>query len=311
MGIATLASSSPRAQAPLRDLITAAGGTIVNEWTAETNSITIVVNGVQRTIYLNDYQVVNGTTIMSAAEFDRLVSGRMLYRDPRTGRTWIGESTVSTNITKNRITTTVVTRVNGLVKNVETRKVRNTRPDLMYYTPPKENAPVVVDDPPFDYYTADPKVQGRYIADYLTKTLGFSKEVAAALMGNMWYEVWDHAFSTTEGNFEYGPYGLIQWTDSYERLAALKAFAGENHWRVDVQLDFIKYEIEGNVKDDDRGYFEWDHIKGSIDLRVVSDTITRKYVGPTVEIDGVQVVPQETLDARHKQADFFLKVYFR
>lgn len=74
---------------------------------------------------------------------------------------------------------------------------------------------------------------------------GFSKEEAAAIVGNMWAE---STFSHTAGR-ESGPYGLIQWRG--DRLEALKKYAeliSTSISDLQTQIWFLKVELKQGYK---------------------------------------------------------------
>ena len=76
-------------------------------------------------------------------------------------------------------------------------------------------------------------------------SVGFNKEEAAAIVGNMWAE---STFKETAGK-ESGPYGLIQWRG--ERLTALKKYAeliDKDISDKQVQIWFLKIELKNGYK---------------------------------------------------------------
>jgi hypothetical protein len=72
---------------------------------------------------------------------------------------------------------------------------------------------------------------------------GFTKEEAAAIVGNLWAE---SGFSTGATNPTSGAFGLMQWLGG--RKARLYSYAEEKGKPVtdlDLQLDYIKWELKG------------------------------------------------------------------
>lgn len=85
--------------------------------------------------------------------------------------------------------------------------------------------------------------------DYLTTEMGFTKEQAAGIMGNMMQESsMNPKAKNSKGGGE-GAHGLCQWRGP--RLKALKALAssmGKDIYDLDVQLEFLKQELLGTHK---------------------------------------------------------------
>jgi hypothetical protein len=72
---------------------------------------------------------------------------------------------------------------------------------------------------------------------------GFSKEEAAAIVGNLWAE---SGFRTTATNPTSGAFGLMQWLGGRKsRLYSYAAEQGKQVSDVNLQLDYIKWELKG------------------------------------------------------------------
>ena len=72
---------------------------------------------------------------------------------------------------------------------------------------------------------------------------GFTKEEAAAIVGNLWAE---SGFRTTATNPSSGAFGLMQWLGGRKsRLYSYAAEKGKQVTDVDLQLDYIKWELKG------------------------------------------------------------------
>ena len=76
--------------------------------------------------------------------------------------------------------------------------------------------------------------------------MGFTPEQAAGFLGNFWVETGGTFEPDTEEVGGGGGYGIAQWTD---RRAALEAYAkrkGQDVGTLELQLAFLKYELEGS-----------------------------------------------------------------
>lgn len=72
---------------------------------------------------------------------------------------------------------------------------------------------------------------------------GFTKEEAAAIVGNLWAE---SSFRTTATNPTSGAFGLMQWLGGRKsRLYTYAAEQGKQVNDVNLQLDYIKWELKG------------------------------------------------------------------
>jgi hypothetical protein len=72
---------------------------------------------------------------------------------------------------------------------------------------------------------------------------GFTKEEAAAIVGNLWAE---SGFRTTATNPTSGAFGLMQWLGGRKsRLYSYAAEQGKQVTDVNLQLDYIKWELKG------------------------------------------------------------------
>ena len=72
---------------------------------------------------------------------------------------------------------------------------------------------------------------------------GFSKEEAAAIVGNLWAE---SGFNTGARNPTSGAYGLMQWLGGrYDRLQTYAAEKGKAASDLELQLDYIAWELKG------------------------------------------------------------------
>ena len=72
---------------------------------------------------------------------------------------------------------------------------------------------------------------------------GFSKEEAAAIVGNLWAE---SGFDSGARNPNGGAYGLMQWKDGrYDRLQTYAAEKGKAASDLELQLDYIAWELKG------------------------------------------------------------------
>jgi hypothetical protein len=72
---------------------------------------------------------------------------------------------------------------------------------------------------------------------------GFTKEEASAIVGNLWAE---SGFRTTATNPTSGAFGLMQWLGGRKsRLYAYAAEQGKQVTDVNLQLDYIKWELKG------------------------------------------------------------------
>jgi hypothetical protein len=72
---------------------------------------------------------------------------------------------------------------------------------------------------------------------------GFTKEEAAAIVGNLWAE---SGFRTTATNPTSGAFGLMQWLGGRKsRLYAYAAEQGKQVADANLQLDYIKWELKG------------------------------------------------------------------
>jgi len=72
---------------------------------------------------------------------------------------------------------------------------------------------------------------------------GFTREEAAAIVGNLWAE---SGFSTGARNPTSGAYGLMQWLGGrYDKLLAFAAEKNKPASDLEVQLDYIAWELKG------------------------------------------------------------------
>ena len=72
---------------------------------------------------------------------------------------------------------------------------------------------------------------------------GFSKEEAAAIVGNLWAE---SGFDSGARNPTSGAYGLMQWFGPrYDRLQTYAAEKGKAASDLELQLDYIAWELKG------------------------------------------------------------------
>jgi hypothetical protein len=72
---------------------------------------------------------------------------------------------------------------------------------------------------------------------------GFSKEEAAAIVGNLWAE---SGFESGIRNPNGGAYGLMQWKDGrYDKLVEFAAEKNKPASDLEVQLDYIAWELKG------------------------------------------------------------------
>jgi hypothetical protein len=72
---------------------------------------------------------------------------------------------------------------------------------------------------------------------------GFTKEEASAIVGNLWAE---SGFRTNATNPDSGAFGLMQWLGGRKsRLYAYAYEKGKSVTDVDLQLDYIKWELKG------------------------------------------------------------------
>ena len=142
------------------------------------------------------------------------------------------------NEMKKNISGWVEKSVEELVRNKVTDAINKLRKNLGMEPIGDQTTPSITGDPLAEGATAT----GIGLMNGLIQR-GFTKEESAAIVGNLWAE---SSFRPNALNTTSGAFGLMQWTQGRKaRLYSYAAEKGKSVTDVDLQLDYIKWELKG------------------------------------------------------------------